>query len=664
MRQENNKDKMKIISVFLTVCGLAAAQSPQTPTTAQQSSDNAARMAAVAATPNYRVRLVGRTTKATNYNHRSGSTKIDFRGTTLVPEARGEATVESQQGATKIDARLGGLPPATKFGPEYLTYVMWAIAPEGRATNVGEILLAGDKTKLDATTELQSFALIVTAEPYFAVTRPSDMVVMENVVRQDTGAVEQVDAKYELLQRGQYTLNADQADIKPLPLTAKAPLELYEARNAVRIARWTGAERYATDSYQKAVEGLENAEGYLTKRTTGRNIDTVAREAVQMAEDSRIVAIRRIEEEILANQHQAGADSEARAATARAEAQASAEKATESARRTQFEAQSEANQIKRQSDAAIEIAQNAPDSADRNAAPQTAAARTEVGQSKAENSAMAVVPRGETQTSAEKATEGARQAQFEAQSEADQMKRKSDATTEIAQKAADNADRNTAAQMAAARIEVGQPKGENDTTAVAAQAAADRLKRDSDVQALAARSEANGLKIGNDAQRASAQAALGRSAKEKADLRGQLLAQFDAVLQTRDTPRGLIVNIPDSLFDTAKFSLLPLAQEKLAKLAGIVSRHPGLRLDVEGYTDSVGGDDNNQRLSERRGEAVRDYLTQEGMALSSITAKGFGRAEPVASNETAAGRQRNRRVEIVISGEIIGTEIGAPLAAR
>ena len=120
----------------------------------------------------------------------------------------------------------------------------------------------------------------------------------------------------------------------------------------------------------------------------------------------------------------------------------------------------------------------------------------------------------------------------------------------------------------------------------------------------------------------------------------------------------------DVLFSTAQFSLRPVAREKLAKLAGIVSGHPGLKLDVEGYTDSVGGDNYNQRLSEQRGEAVRDYLTQEGMPAASVTTKGFGKAEPVASNDTAAGRQQNRRVEIVISGEVIGTEIGTPIAAR
>src|ERR1039458_1287022 len=207
---------------------------------------------AAGSTPIYRVTVVARTTKAISYNHRSGSTEIGFRGTALLPAARGEAKVESRQGVIKIDARMEKLEPATKFGPEYLTYVMWAITPEGRATNVGEILLDGDKTKLDATTELQSFALIVTAEPYFAVTQPSDAVVMENIVRQDTvGTIEQVDAKYELLQRGQYTLNVDPAEVKPLPLSSKVPLELYEARNAVQIARWTGARKYAPDTSQR-----------------------------------------------------------------------------------------------------------------------------------------------------------------------------------------------------------------------------------------------------------------------------------------------------------------------------------------------------------------------------------------------------------------------------
>ena len=580
---------MKLIGACLIVCGALSAQTPQ------DQNDPAARPVA-GVTPIYRVTVVARTTKAINYNHRSGSTEIGFRGTLLMPEARGEAKVESKQGVIKIDARMERLEPATKFGPEYLTYVMWAITPEGRATNVGEVLLNGDKTKLDATTELQSFGLIVTAEPYFAVTQPSDVVVMENFVRKNTvGTIEEVDAKYELLQRGQYTLNVNPADIKPVRLDSKVPLELYEARNAVQIARWTGAGRYAPDTFQKAVQGLDNAEGYLTGKAGRKPIGTVAREAVQMAEDARIITVRKIDEERLANERQAGADREARAESARAAAQADAALVARDAEAARVAAQVEADRVKQDHAAQLAAAQN----------------------------------------------------------DAVRAKRDSDA------------------QIAAAQSEADRLRLDNAAKLAAAQSDADRAKRDSDAQIAAAQSEANRLKQENDAQRAASQAELDRAAKaktqaelEKAELRAQLLAQFNAILQTHDTARGLIVNMSDVLFDTAKYSLRPLAREKLAKVAGIVSGYPGLRLDVEGHTDSVGGDDYNQRLSERRGDAVRDYLTQQGVATSSVTAKGFGKTQPVASNDTAQGRQQNRRVELVISGEVIGTAIGTPIAAR
>jgi len=603
---------MKIISTFLTVCGLVAAQAPQAPSPVQRSTQIEAGIVA-GSTPIYRVTVVARTTKAISYNHRSGSTEIGFRGTTLLPEARGEAKVESKQGVIKIDARMERLQPATAFGPEYLTYVMWAITPEGRATNVGEVLLDGDKAKLDATTELQSFGLIVTAEPYFAVTQPSDVVVMENFVRTDTtGTIEQVDAKYELLQRGQYTLNVNPAEIKPMRLDSKVPLELYEARNAVQIARWTGAERYAPETFQKAAQGLENAEGYLTGREGKKPIGTVAREAVQMAEDARIITVKKIDEERLTNERLAGADREARAETARAAAQADAARVAKDAAAAQVAAQTEADRVMQENTANMDAAQNEANRVKRDHAAQMAAAQTE----------------------------------------ADRLKLENDAKT-------------TAAQTEASRLKL-----ENDAKTANAQTEADRLKKDSDEQLAAAQTEANRLKLENDAQRASTQAELDRAAKdkalaetEKADLRAQLLAQFNAVLQTRDTARGLIVNMSDVLFDTAKYSLRPLAREKLAKVAGIVSGHPGLKLDVEGHTDSVGGDEYNQQLSEQRGGAVRDYLTQQGMPAGSVTSRGFGKTQPVASNDTAAGRQLNRRVEIVISGDVIGTEIGTPVAA-
>jgi outer membrane protein OmpA-like peptidoglycan-associated protein len=408
---------------------------------------------------------------------------------------------------------------------------------------------------------------------------------MENFVRQDTtGTIEQVDAKYELLQRGQYTLNVNPADIRAPRLDRKVPLELYEARNAVQIARWTGAERYASDTFQKAVQDLENAEGYLHGRAGKKPIGTVAREAVQMAEDARIITVKKIDEERLAYERKAAADRQALAENGQAAAQADTARVTRDAEAAQLAAQTEADRLKRENDA------------------KTLAAQTE----------------------------------------ADRLKR------------------------------------ENEVKTAAAQIEADRLKRDNDAQMAAAQTEADRLKRQNDADRASTQADLDRAAKEKAqaeaekaELRAQLLTQFNAILQTRDTARGLIVNMSDVLFDTAKSSLRPLAREKLAKVAGIVSGHPGLRLDVEGHTDSVGSDDYNQGLSEHRATSVRDYLTQEGMAASSVTTRGFGKTQPVASNETAAGRQQNRRVELVISGEVIGTEIGiqvtptgTPIAAR
>jgi outer membrane protein OmpA-like peptidoglycan-associated protein len=499
--------------------------------------------------------VVARTTKAINYNHRSGSTMIGFRGTALMPLARGEAKVESTQGVIKIGARMQKLSPATQFGPEYLTYVMWAVTPEGRATNVGEVLLNGDNSKLDATTELQSFGLIVTAEPYFAVTQPSDVVVMENfVVPGTTGTIEQIDAKYELLQRGQYTLNVNPAEIKPVRLDPKIPLELYEARNALQIARWTGADRYAADTYLKATQGLENAEGYLKGKKGKKPIGTVARESVQMAEDARIITVKKITEEGLVAERTAAAQREASALSAGAAAKL------------------ETDRVAREAEVAHALAQ----------------------------------------------------------SEAERSKLESDAQIAQARAASDRADKERA-QAESARL-----------TAVAQQAAAQADTEKANLAAEAA-----------DQLRLKAEA-------EKTALRAQLLQQFNMVLETRDTPRGLVVNLSDVLFDTGKYSLRPAAREKLARVAGIILGHASLKMDVEGYTDSVGSDEYNQKLSERRGDSVRNYLTTAGIAADSVSSKGLGKMDPVATNDTAAGRQLNRRVELVISGEIIGTVIGSP----
>ena len=548
----------QLIAACLIVSGVLSAQTP-----AQERKENDNRTAA-GLTPIYRISVTERTAKAISYRNRGGATKIDFGGTSLMPNAHGEAKVESKQGYIEIEVEFRNLPEANQFGTEYLTYVLWAVTPEGRTSNLGEILRNGTSGKLDVTTELQSFGLIVTAEPYFAVSRPSDVVVMENVVRPDTiGKIELIDAKYELLQRGQYEHLANVLDLK---VNSKMPLELYEARNAIQIARTSGADRYASETFLKAEANLKQAEAYRARKAGAKTVTTAARQAVQIAEDARAIAVKRQDDDLLAAERQAGADREARAESGRAAAE------------------SETDRVKRE----------------------------------------------------------AMEARSRAEEDAARIKR------------------NSESQMVAAQIEADRLKRENDAKMSAAQMEADRLKRDNDAQRASAQSEADRLKLENDAKMAGVQGDLDRAAKEKAqaeadkaELRAKLLLQFDAILQTRDTARGLIVNMSDVLFDTAKFSLRPEAREKLAKVAGIVSGHPGLRLDVEGHTDNVGGDDYNQTLSEQRGASVRDYLTGQGMQQDSVTTKGFGKTQPVATNETPAGRQQNRRVELVISGEVI-----------
>jgi outer membrane protein OmpA-like peptidoglycan-associated protein len=595
----------KLIATFLTLCGVLAAQTP-----AQERKENANRTAAGLA-PIYRVTVTERTAKAISYRHRSGATKIDFGGTALMPNAHGEAKVESKQGYIEIEVEFRNLPEATQFGAEYLTYVLWAITPEGRTSNLGEILRNGTSSKLDVTTELQAFGLVVTAEPYFAVSRPSDVVVMENVVRPDTlGKIELIDAKYELLQKGQYEHLANVLELK---VDRKMPLELYEARNAVHIARTSGAARYATETFAKAESNLKQAEAYQARHAGSKPVAMTARQAVQVAEDSRAIAVKRQDDDLLVAERQAGADRESRAENGRAAAVSETDRVTREAADARSKAEGEANRLKLDNDA------------------QRAAAQTE----------------------------------------ADRLKQENDAKTAAAQTEADRLKRDNDVQRTAAQTEADRLKQENDAKTAAAQTEADRLKRDNDVQRTAAQTEADRLKQENDAKMAAAQTDLDRAAREKSqaeaektELRAQLLLQFNAILQTRDTARGLIVNMSDVLFDTAKFSLRPEALIKLAKVAGIVSGHPGLRLDVEGHTDNVGGDSYNQQLSEQRGVSVRDYLTQQGMQQGSVTTKGFGKTQPIAPNDTAAGRQQNRRVELVISGEVIGVEIGKAIASR
>ena len=496
--------------------------------------------------PIFRVTVVSRTTKAVNYHHRTGITHIDFRGTELMPAARGAASVDSRLGSTKIESHLDHMTPASQFGPEYMAYVLWAITPEGRATNLGELVLQGNHANLLSTTDLQSFGLIVTAEPYFAVTQPSDVVVAENFVRHDTtGTIEQVEAKYELLQRGQYVLN--RSTYQPVTLDPKGPLQLAEAQNAVQIARLAGAERYASDTFNKAVVDLQNAQGFLSRSHNRKQSETNAREAAQMAEDARIITIRKIRDEELANERAAAAKREA-------DERAKAEQAAEQARMEQQ-----------------------------------------------------------------------RRAQAESERQA----------AEEAQRKADEAAARAAQERAAAET---------------ARAAAIEQQKVLQVQAEQARLNAEAAekaRVAAEQQRQQAEA-------EKAQLRERLHQQLNTILETQESARGLIVNISDVLFDFNKYMLKPGAREKMAKVSGILLSYPGLKIQLEGHTDSIGSEEYNMKLSQQRADAVRDYLTGQGVPALTVTAVGLGKADPVTSNDTTAGRQRNRRVEMVVSGEPIG----------
>lgn len=504
---------MKLPSVFFAGACLLAAQVPN-PT--QQ--DLPAGPAASSTQPLYRVTVVARTVKAVNYRHLGDATKVDLRGTALMPEARGDAKVRSRRGRIEIDTEFENLQPAARYGPEYLTFVLWAVTPEGRANNLGEVVLDGGESELKVTTELQAFGLIVTAEPYFAVTQPSDVVVMENLIRKDTaGRVEEIDAKFELLPRGVYAASVTPASTAAPPREDSAvPNELLQARNAVRIASAAGAGQYAGDTLARARELMLQAEGYREQGAGSRPVAMVARQAVQTAEDARIIAFRRRREM----------------------EQAEARRQAESEAQRRAEAEAERREAER------------------------------------------------------------------AQAEADRARREAEAARAAAQ-----------AQQQAAQLEAEQARREAQE--------AERLRQ----QAEAARME----------------------------LRNRLREQLNSVLETRETARGLIVNMSDVLFDTGRYTLKPGAREKLAKVAGILIANPGLKVEVEGHTDNVGGAEYNQELSENRAAAVRSYLVQQGVPAASITARGLGESLPVAGNDTPAGRQRNRRVELVVSGEAIDT---------
>jgi outer membrane protein OmpA-like peptidoglycan-associated protein len=476
--------------------------------------------------------VVSKSIKAVGYQVGGGATKVVFVGTSAAPQASGEAKVEAKTGGTSIELKVTAMPQPTTLGAEFLTYVLWTITPDGSTTNIAEIPI--DKQgngKLATRAQSQTFALIVTAEPYFAVQLPSEVVVLENDTKKNTKGKIYPDNDYKLMKRSQYSKMGN-----PLALTPdlkKVPLDMYEARNAVDIAKSQKAEQYAPEVLSKAVGSLQMAENALASKADKTQIITNARQTIQFAEDARALSAERQETERI----QTDKDAAASAAAAKAKSGADAAAALEAKRQAELTAAKEA------------------------------------------------------QMRAEAATQSAQQ------------------------KAAADA----AAQVAAAKA--------------AAEQAASQAKEQ------AAREEA-----------ARAQAAT-------AALRAQLLQQLNEVLQTTDTPRGLVVNMADVLFETGKYALSQDAQLKLAKLSGIIQAHHGLNLGIEGHTDTTGSADFNMKLSQQRADTVRQFLISQGLSADTITAKGMGQDDPVADNSTAAGRKLNRRVEIIVSGEVIGAKM-------
>jgi len=434
-----------------------------------------------------------------------------------MPSAKGEATVESKSGRTEVDAKFDHVDAPSRFGPEYLTYVLWAVTPDGHARNLGEILTnSSDKGRMRVTTDLQSFGLIITAEPYAAVRLPSDVVVMENVVRPDTiGSTEPINVKYELMPRGAYTYQVP-ADIKSTggPKVSmdryETLVELYQAQNALQIAESQGAGQYAPEVFSRAQQQYQRARQLDASKAARTQVVTAARQAAETAEDARAVAMQRKQSQELAKARE--------------------EVDLERQRRIQAEA----------------VAQRA-------------------------------------------------QAEAATQRQALDANRQQDTT-------------------------VPTPPPIEQPAAAPSSAVANGVDR-------------------------------GQENREKLDLRIALLRELNGALEASDTPRGIVVTVPDSDFRGG--SLNPAIAGSVARVASVVAGHPGLMVQVEGNTDSPGSGADG--VAYERAESVRAALIHGGLQPSVVSARGVGNSRPVASKGTGAGREQNRRVEIVVSGAPIGS---------
>lgn len=466
---------------------------------------------------------------------------VKFQGTQRLPFAVGEAKVERKRGTTEIEIELDEVKPASLFGGDYNTYVLWTVSPEGHTVNAGEFIVRGNRSKLNVTSTLETFGMFVTAEPHYLVPYPSRFVVMENTrpTHKLGGVVGESQIKYRESE-GIYNFERETLS-KAAEAKTEVRTDIAQARTAIQLAERAGAAKFAVQELNRAREQLLKAEqgqavgtGVGTQMIQGKEIVRLAFEAQKLAEERTFQAA-------LDAERKASADEAARLERNIQEAQTEAEKARLLAeqRKLQFEMEERARRA------------------------------SEEAKAQAERDAQAAL---------------------------------------VAKRQAEEAAAKAAADAEAARL----AKAQADAAALAAQQQADAAKR---------------------------------QAEEAAN---KMQAALSKVVETRRTARGLILNLPDILFEFGKANLKPETREVLARVSGILLVASGYHLSIEGHTDNVGSDDYNVKLSEARAQSVLDYLFQAGVSQDIMNKKGFGESQPRSSNDTAKGRQENRRVEIVI----------------
>jgi outer membrane protein OmpA-like peptidoglycan-associated protein len=464
---------------------------------------------------------------------------VKFLGTSRLPLASGEAKVERKKGMTEIEVELDEMKPSIGFGGDYNTYVLWIVSPEGEVDNVGEFILEGNRSKLNVSTPLETFGMMVSAEPHFLVGLPSRFVVLENT----RPTVDMPLKVSELRYRGHAGIyrfdNESLAEVAEARGETRTHIEA--ARTAVALAERAGAARFARAELDKARAALESAEARYRMGASGRDEMLVAHEVIRLAVDAEKLAGERAFDSALSQERKVNADRIAELSTAIAAAKSEAE-------RSRLEAEQKALDA--------EISAKAGRAAEREAA------------------------------------EAAKRA-AEAEDKADQAERQ--------------------------RIVAEEAKLDAQRETVEAQ-------RD---RSLAEREAAEARLEGQKAREALREAMVGIAA-------------------VRESARGLIVSLPNILFESGRADLKPEGREALAKISGVLLITNGYRLSVEGHTDNVGSPEENLVLSRKRGESVRDYLLGQGLSPAAMTVVGFGESQPVASNETGAGRLENRRVEIVV----------------